>query len=294
MATLADRASDFFFRYATKFVTPALFAPPVPNSAERTAFQGNLHVEVVSHCWHYSHLLAYHLSSIVLHPPENTQLTVTVYYCTEDSQTVELLKFFNSQKPLNVVWNWQPLPRSQLLRRAIGRNKAALESKADWIWFVDCDLILHHNCVDSLAETLQGRNDVLVHPRFEFVTDLLDDDSPVLVATRDSPLVEIDTGQFYKKAIDRAVGAYQIVHGDVARKCGYCKDIAVYQKPTDKWRKTYEDHTFRWLLGTQGVPVQVNDIYRIRHASKGRYTGGPVSIFIRSRIRWIKNRLIRR
>ena len=63
----------------------------------------------------------------------------------------------------------------------------------------------------------------------------------------------------------------QITHGDVARACGYCETIGIYQKPADRWRKTFEDRAFRWLMGTQGTALEVPGACQIRHAVKGRY-----------------------
>ena len=80
--------------------------------------------------------------------------------------------------------------------------------------------------------------------------------------------------QFEPFAIKKAVGPLQIVHGDIARLAGYCDAIAYYRAPVERWRKTYEDRTFRWLLRTQGVPIEVPGVYRIKHLHKGRYQEG--------------------
>ena len=84
--------------------------PAPPPRAERAARSGPLHVEIVSHCWQYSRLLAYQLSSLVLHPVTELQVTVTVFHGREDTATCALLDFFDTHAPANVTWNWQALP----------------------------------------------------------------------------------------------------------------------------------------------------------------------------------------
>jgi hypothetical protein len=92
----------------------------------------------------------------------------------------------------------------------------------------------------------------------------------------------------------RATGPLQIVHGDVARAVGYCDTLKYYQKPSANFAKCYEDRAFRWLLRSDGVPLDVPGVYRLRHIHKGRYTGSSVSNNLRSAIRrasaWLKER----
>ena len=272
---------NLFFRYADRIVPSKWFLPHVPPADQVTLYSGRLSIEIVSHCWNYSHLLAYNLSSLVNHPPQDIDVTMTVFYCSEDQGTVDMLEYFSGFEVARIKWNWCQLTKGELLRRAIGRNKAALETKASWVWYIDCDLIFHQGCLDSLAKSLQGRCDALLYPQTEQITSLLEDENPMLNNGRKPDLIEIDPSQFHTRSIPRAVGAYQITHGDIARACGYCNNIRVYQTPTNHWRKTYEDRTYRWLLGTQGKAIEIPHIYRIRHIAKGRYKKGTLLSKIR-------------
>lgn len=285
-----DGLDNLFFRFVTKRVPARWFLATIPSSDERSIYNEKLTLEIVSHCWDYSHLLAYYLSSFVNYPPTKIEVTVTVFYSKEDKDTQATLNFFGKMNIQNISWNWQPLPKEQLFRRSIGRNKAALATKANWIWFVDCDLIFHKNCLDMLAKALQGHNDVLLFPAEESITPLLVKSNPLL-AIREPQVIDIDTTLFSKQAINRAVGAFQITHGDVARACGYCRNIRVYQTPANHWSKTYEDRTYRWLLRTQGESIDVPGIYRIRHVSKGRYPENRFWAGLRSYIRLAKSRI---
>ena len=282
-----DPLASLFFRFAAGGTIPSKwFEKRLPSIEKRAIKTGHLSLEVVSHCWNYSHLLAYQLSSLVNYPPKKLSVTMTVYYCAEDQKTIELLTFFSQQTIHNVTWNWQQLPKQQLFRRGIGRNLAALATKADWVWFTDCDLMFHEHCLDTLAEVLQGRNDVLYFPQVERCTSLLEDSDPMLNPNfKMESTVDIDTRQFTERYRSRATGPLQITHGDVARACGYCDAIALYQTPSQEWQKAREDRAFRWLLQSQGTPIDVPGVYRIRHVSKGRYTGNTASNSLRSKIR---------
>jgi hypothetical protein len=289
--SLTNTLWNLFFRYASRFIPPRWFLAHVPSGDELSQCTGRLSLEIVSHCWNYSHLMAYNLSAYVNNPPSNIDVTVTVFYSPDDSATVDMLGFFEKIHVPNVTWNWQSLPTEQLLRRAIGRNKAALETQADWVWYIDCDLIFHQGCLDSLATSLQKQREVLLFPKSEFITSLLKDEHSILKNNNKPKLVDIDTALFQQNEISRAVGAYQITHGDVARECGYCNNITVYQTPEAHWRKTYEDPTYRWLLRTQGKAIDIPAIYRIRHRSKGRYNKGTLWSAIRGFIRIAESKI---
>lgn len=276
-----------FLRLAASGWVPASwFQKPLPPESERAARTGKLDIEIVSHCWQYAHFLVYQLSSLALYPPTRATVTMTVYYNGEDEKTRALLDFFSRQQVPGVTWNWRELPKQSLFRRAIGRNEAALNSRADWVWFTDCDLLFRQGCLDGLADALQGRRDALVFPASERITTLLADDDPMFdFDPKDLRLVDIDDSRFVEQQRTRATGPLQIAHGDIARAGGYCDCLGYYQKPAEKWCKAHEDRAFRWLLGTRGVPLDIPGVYRIRHISKGRYTGSEFSTRIRSGVR---------
>lgn len=254
--------------------------------AKVPAFGSPLSIEIVSHCWNYSHLLAYQLSSLVLAPPEKCRVTLSVCFCPEDEGTVALLDFFKAKDVPNVTWHWIPLQREELMRRAIGRNRAARASSADWVWFTDCDLLFHEGSLDGLAEALAGKTDALVFPREERCTPMLKPSDEMLLAAAESPqVVKIDASRFDVQRRTKAIGPLQIMRGDLARQFGYCGSIRCYQTTTELWRKTYEDRAFRWLLGTHGTALDVPGVYRIKHVEKGRYHGPEVITQLRSSIR---------
>lgn len=263
---------ETFFRLAASI--PPLsrfFSPSLPSSPPAPVADRPLRLEIVSHCWQYSRLLNYQLSSLVLHRPREVDVAMTVFYSPEDTDTRRVLDFHASHDLPGVEWNPRPLERNRLFRRAIGRNLAARETSADWILFTDCDVLFRDDALDALAGVLRRRDDRLLFPREHFISELLTEGDPMLRPPAQFPLVEdIDPSRFIPEVRDRAVGGLQIVRGDIARAAGYCADIPLYQRPVDKWQKTYEDRTFRWLLGTPGTGIDVRGFYRIRHVSKGR------------------------
>ncbi|MEM6986246.1 MAG: glycosyltransferase family 2 protein [Pseudomonadota bacterium] len=264
-------------------VLPATWFGPKPPAAEQLRPAGEpLKLEIVAHCWQYAHLLAYQLSSVKRFTPNTVRLTYTLYYCESDRATVQLIEHYAQESLPNIHWNWQPLPEAELKRRAIGRNRSALSTDADWVWFADCDLIFHDGCLASLQAVVSGLQRRMVYPATECITAMLEASSPLVnVDPAQTPEPQIDPDDFVVSPITKAKGAFQIVHGDVARQCGYCPQLRLYQQPTIHWRKTFEDTAFRKLIDDQGTPVEVRALHRIRHTSKGRYQ--PSGLFTRLR-----------
>lgn len=248
-------------------------------------------LEIVSHCWQYAHLLRYQLSSIVLFTPNDINVTVTLYYCENDLATVATLRYFETFKLSNIQWNWQCFPKEYLFRRSIGRNHAALNTQADWIWFTDCDVIFHENCFSSLAQQLRKLQSPLVFPLIEYRSCPLPAEHQNLHFDLCHPaIIDIEPKNYLATQITRATGPLQIVHADVARKLGYCLQSVIYQKPATHWCKALEDRLFRWILGTQGVGMPIEGVYRIQHQEKGRYTQGSGWSWLRERAQAFKTK----
>ena len=286
---MIDTLTSLFYRFAASGFLPASwFRPADPNRINKAKRTGRLKLEIVSHCWRYGHYLTYQLSSLVNYPTDKLDITMTVYHVADDDAVVPVLDFFAAIDVPGVTWNWQPLTRERLFRRSIGRNLAARSTDADWIWFCDCDIIFHRDCLDTLADELQGRDDTLVFPRIGLGTPLLPEDHDILRKGREGPAIldiPLDLFTPYGGVLDKAKGAYQITHGDVARALGYCEKIGYYQKPADRWRKTYEDRAFRWLIDSNGTGLDVPGACQIRHVVKGRYKKNSLFSKIRTLIR---------
>ncbi len=285
MNEIVIRLQSWGYRKLLGSVLPVRwFSPAVPDIT--TAVDGRLNLEIVSHCWGYSHLLAYQIGALINHPPVNVDITYTLCYCPEDTDTDALVKHCAQLTVPSVSWNFKPLEKGQLFRRAIGRNQAALATSADWVWFTDCDTIFHAGCLDSLAAAVQDNRQRMLFPASERITPLLGQSHELLAALDlDRGLPDIDQALFTHNDISKAKGAFQIVNGTVCRAVGYCRDIGLFQAPTDKWRKTYEDTVFRKLIGTEGSAIDLVNLYRIRHIEKGRYTQNSAISDVRKTLR---------
>ena len=294
MSEFIDTASGLFYRFAASGALPASWFRDVnPAGVVRTKRTGRLSLEIVTHCWQYSHFLIYQLSSLVNHRTDKLDVTMTVYHAPGDESVLRVLRFFEDIDVPGVSWCWRPLPRERLFRRSIGRSLAARATQADWIWFTDADIVFYTNCLSTLADTLQGRDDTLVHPRTILGTSLLPEDHEILRQGRAAPVVrDVPIQEFrpYNGIHDKAKGSFQITHGDMARAFGYCESIGLYQRPAARWRKTYEDRAFRWLIGTNGTPIDIPGVCQIRHAAKGRYKKDSVTGRLRSLIRTSRDR----
>jgi len=278
--------NQFYNRIVGSLLPLSWFAPKAPRPAELSLSSQPLKLQIVSHCWNYAHLSLFQLSSLVNYPPKDCELVYTLYYAEEDAGMKALVEKFSKLQVPNITWDWQVLRKGELFRRAIGRNKASLASTADWIWFADCDLIFHEGCLDSVAAAVAGKRTGLVFPDHEGITELLPPEHPMLNQTvSESGTVDVDSSLFQHNKISKAKGAFQIVHGDLARAVGYCGSISAYQEPTDHWRKTYEDTVFRRVIEYDGEAVNVKNLFRIRHAEKGRYTKGTRLSTFRKRLR---------
>lgn len=267
----ANRIHSLYLQLAASGMLPPPRGLPQRPGPDRLAVSNHgLTLEIVTHCWQYAPLLAYQLSSFVLYPPKNLSVQVTVFHSLEDDATCELLARFSGYEVPGIRWNWAVLDTPHLMRRAIGRNLAALATTANWVWFTDCDVIFHEGCLDGLADQLRGCRSILVYPREERCTSMLPESDPMLTLPRHHiGLLEIAPSRFAVHQRDRATGPLQIVHGDVARSHGYCGCLVYYQRPQPNWCKCYEDRAYRWLLGTEGDGLAIPGVYRIRHARKG-------------------------
>lgn len=294
MSGFKERATSLFYRAVVSGALPvAWFRDVDPATVEKASKTGKLNLEIVSHCWRYGHFLNYQLSSLLTHRTEKFDITMTVFHVPEDELVTPVLEYFGEMEVPGITWNWQPLPKEKLFRRAIGRNLAAKNTKADWIWFTDADILFHENCLDTLADLLQGRDNGLVHPRIGLGTRLLEDDDEILEKGRQGPnVIDIPIAEFtpYGGPRKKAKGPHQITHGDIARACGYCDSIAYYQTPADRWMKTYEDRAFRWLIGTHGTPLDIPNVCQIRHIVKGRYEKDSFMTKVRKAIRKSQDR----
>lgn len=240
-------------------------------------------VEVVSHCWNYSRLLTFQLSAFALHPPVKHDVKATVFYSPDDVDTARVLNFFDGLPIPRVTWNFRPLETPKLLRRAIGRNSAALQSTADVVLFTDCDYIYREGSLDQIVDAMRsGEN---VDKRIGYVRrhhasishEFGDAEIAEVVAVRSVHAVDVNLERYELSKLNRPIGGSQIVSGDFARAHGYLPLSRKFQRPAREWKRTFEDRAYRGYcnsLGLEDFPIDCLPVYRIRHSKRGRFDIG--------------------
>lgn len=231
-------------------------------------------VELTSHVWAgprdmYAHLLGYQLNALIDHPTTRVSVELVVCYCPEDGATACMLDGIEDDilSPLLKVTPW-PMSKERLFPRAIGRNERAKATQADVWWAIDTDYLPLAGCLDSL-EQLVGDKPLYFPRRTWICKDHATGDKYVNAV----PLLRhIDPADFIPKTEHKAIGGIQIVSGDTARRYGYC-DNSKWQRLAPPGTDTIigfgADRAYRVSLGTSGTPLDLPNLYRLRHSVTG-------------------------
>lgn len=224
-----------------------------------------MHLEIVSHSWHFHRLLTYQLSSLVINPPKKSRVTMTVCYCPDDHDTTKTLTYFGAQEAPNVQWHWVAMSRNDVSNRAIGRNRIALRTHADWVWFADADYVVGDGFLDRICIILANESGPLVYPKEVLACNHLVG-RRLAHAVMQPRIRTIPMECFVPHRFRKAIGGVQFVPGQVCRTKGYCHGTR-YLQPTaqGKWVREIADKRFRESLGTSGHGVSCPGLFRIRH-----------------------------
>ncbi len=115
------------------------------------ASDGMLLVEIVTHVYsgpgaQYAHFLRYQIDSLFRFPPQRVEAMLTVIYPEDDKPTHGVLEEYRWPVERALMIRPCPRPRSQALKRPIGRNERALSTRADWVCRVMPGLALLRVC----------------------------------------------------------------------------------------------------------------------------------------------------
>jgi len=231
-------------------------------------------VELCTHCWNYPRLLAFQLSSLWLFPPRKHKLTATVCYTEEDEKTVAMLEWFMDAEPAENVTLWLfKMERDDLLRRAIGRDRVARQTDADFVFYTDCDMLFRANAIDTLVDEFPP-DASLCYPRIVHKCSMEQGDKYIDMVTEPG-FYNVEPADFGPHRYRRAIGGTQYIRGDLAREKGYLPEGHRYMKPAGRWMKTNEDVCARrHLVGDRGTPIVAPNVLRIRHSRYGRHHVG--------------------
>ena len=232
-------------------------------------------IEIITHCQSiqrpfYEALLTYQLSSLILHKPKNCEVSITVCCCNEDDRTWKVLDYFFSHGSLNL--SAFVMTPEDLGRRAIGRNKSALVSVADIVWFTDVDYVFYDGCLDAVAELHWPDDHVMVYANEIYMHKDHEICMPAIERVKGNPvIIDIEREEFTTRRIEKAIGGLHIVPGDFAREHGYCNGGETPMKPTDgSFNRCECDVYYRAMCrkyGTYGG-VDIPNVYRLRHPAR--------------------------
>ena len=232
-------------------------------------------VRIVSHVWQYSRLACYHLSALVLHPPRETAVQCTICYCRDDRFTSDVLDFFADFKVPNVTWDWYPLEKERLCRRAIGRNEIAKNNQSDFVFYSDIDYVLRGEVIDAAVREI-GDENALFYPRDVLQSKTHQDGDAEIWRVTEPGIYEIEDSRYDIIPLDRPIGGCQWLRGAFLREKGYLPDGHKFLAPEPEWRRTYEDCRSRGYWCLPWKRLAVNGVRRIRHSDRGRDTVGLV------------------
>lgn len=236
-------------------------------------------LQTVNHVWKYWRLATLHLSALALHPPQACRVICTICHApaADDPQTAAVLRYFGALLVENVRWDFQEMPARELCRRAIGRNRACLASRADFVLLGDIDYIFGPGALDAAAEAMPAAcrdAPAIMFPR-EILSSIDHARGDAEIARVQRPqILDLDPAGYAPVRQPRAIGGSQWFPGDFARERGYLRDSRRYQRPADEWQRTHEDRIARMASGLPSVAIDVPEIRRVRHSVRGRFDIG--------------------
>lgn len=243
-------------------------------------------IHIITHCYsvrlnHYAEFLCYQLSSLVLHPPK-VKTTITVCCSPTDNNTFRVFTSFAHKFDIaGVGLTCHGMLDHCLFRRCIGRDEVAKTTRADLVWFTDCDHVFGEGCLDEAYQQWQQlkkktNQPLMIYPNriniheSHAIGDLLAAENHKL--NRQNILRKIDPVDFVEKRYNRAIGGVQLVDGDYCREFGYLHKNKKWQQPRFDGRPFgdfKDDVAFRTEFSqrngmTQGVKIK--NLYRLRHS----------------------------
>jgi len=218
-------------------------------------------------------MLKWQLASLFLNPPKLSKVHHTTCVAFTDEITFGIWKLFRDLGEINnVKLELVPMKKSDLFRRAIGRNLVAKTSECDVVWFADCDYFYGDNCIDSLSEQVT-EDDTLYYPGSQFISFSHTTGDRLIEYGRGLTLPEPTNAlreEFIPKSMGKAIGGLQIVTGNTSRSRGYL-DNTKWMKPVDPslgFQDTKCDIAYRKSINNE-KKIEIPNLFRIRHSITG-------------------------
>lgn len=233
-------------------------------------------IEIVTHAYaetmpHFASALMHQISSLVLHKPKKCKVVLTICYTPSDSRIRKIIYWIYRE---SVIEDAFVVPvgflQNEIGRRCIGRNRTALETEADIVWFADVDQVFREGIFDRLAEMEWPDGASMIYPRIIKIHKDHATGDELLNSSKEPKLVDVDPEDFIDKRYRRAIGGVQIVQGDFARKYGYLNGDEKWQRPTDRpFGDFRDDVAYRSFCLQHGpiVGVDLPGMFRLRHTA---------------------------
>lgn len=235
-------------------------------------------IELISHCYavdlpQYARHLVYQLSSLHLYPPDGHEVSAVICTSKDDYETLAVVEWFQENPKLDV--EAMVLEKSELARRAIGRNRAALLTEADFVWFADCDQAYRDNVLGKVCDMEWADGVVMYYPTVIHIHKDHRTGDEYAQQVTDIGLYDINKADFIPKRYRKAVGGVQIVKGEFAREHGYLNHSDKWQRPADRRpfsKNCFDDVVYRKWANKLGEirGTDLEGMYRLRHSLASR------------------------
>ncbi len=224
-------------------------------------------IEIITHCYakkypHFADCLQAQLASIRYNCPK-CGVKVTVCCVEEDRKTIDIVH--EEDEWISPFY----LPTvKDLGRRAIGRNRAALFSTADIVWFADVDHLFINGVLDRLHELQWPENTTMIYPQEIMISKDHETGNQQLAKIGRGWELFFDQNDFVQKHYYKAIGGVQVVRGGFVRKYGYLNNtkwMTCFNKtPFGDFR---DDMAFRQFCLKHGEiqGIDLPGVFRLRH-----------------------------
>jgi hypothetical protein len=243
--------------------TAVIDAPKVTIPKEK------LTLEICIHCYMYQRRLTFMLNSICQQEGDIPSLIINISHCPEDGMptTGDVIKFFRD-RGLNIVETL--VTKEEVHNRGRARNRQTHESKADYLLYVDCDMVYDKDFFADLHKQLKTN---------------LKDETKVMGADRISLKEDFCVKYFNEndkreypciiENVAEIVASWPVKwvtgRGVAAGNFQLCSMMAIKAKGggyggrnNDFWRNTKSDRAMRCRMGGR-TPIEVKKQWHLNH-----------------------------
>ncbi len=232
-----------------------------------------LNIEVCIHCYNYQHRLCWMLSSLLQQKGDVPNLIINISHTANNGNpTTEAVCDLFRKRGLNIVNT--VVADNEVSNRAIARNRQVAQTTADWILFVDSDLVYDPYFFEDLQNQLKTN---LRHEEKVMGADRHSLDIPFCIKyfekdKRKYPCVIKNVANIPAKwpkmwisGKNIAAGYFQLASVEVIREKAQGKYVV---RPRDFWRGTRGDRMFRCRMGGR-IGIDVKQQYHLNHDRGG-------------------------